>query len=195
MTTPKPGKLVILSGPSGVGKSTVLREVLARFTGRLRLSISATTRPPRPGEQNGVDYHFLSDQQFVQQREAGQFLESIEVFGQGNWYGTLWSEVRPSLKAGQWVILEIDVEGANRVLQQYPDAITLFLGPDSMEELQRRLRGRGTEAEEAIDRRLAVARRELERAKHYQHTIVNITVEQAVDEICHILQSRGLSYD
>ena len=192
MTAPKPGNLVVISGPSGVGKSTVVREVLKRFPDRLRLSVSATTRPPRPNEQNGVDYHFLSDQEFAQHREAGQFLEWFEVFGQGKWYGTLWSEVRPSLKAGKWVVLEIDVDGAQRVFQQFPDAVTLFIRPDSLEELQRRLRGRDTETESAIEQRLAVAKHELGLAERYEYQVVNITVEQAVDEICQILQSRGL---
>jgi len=161
----------------------------------LRLSISATTRPPRPDEQDGIDYHFLSDQEFAQLREAGEFLEWFEVFGQGKWYGTLWSEVRPSLEAGKWVVLEIDVDGAQRVFRQFPDAVTLFIRPDSLEELQRRLRGRDTETEKAIEQRLAVAKHELELAERYEYQVVNITVEQAVDEICQILQNRGLSND
>ena len=94
------GKLVLISGPSGVGKSTVVREVLSKFEGRLRLSVSATTRLPRPQEQDGTDYHFLTDEQFTQRREQGEFVECIEVFGRGHWYGTLWSEVRPFLDQG-----------------------------------------------------------------------------------------------
>jgi guanylate kinase len=190
-----PGKLVVISGPSGAGKSTVVREVLARYPGRLRLSVSATTRPPRPGEQDGVEYHFLDDTEFARRRAAGDFLECIEVFGRGHWYGTLWSEVRPSLAVGQWVILEIDVAGAQHVLGQFPEAVTIFIHPGDMAELERRLRSRGTEQEDAIQRRLDVARRELELAGRYEHQVVNETVPAAVAEICQILESRGLRND
>lgn len=189
------GKLVVISGPSGVGKSTVVKEVLARMGPRLRLSVSATTRPPRGDERDGVDYYFLSDAEFARRRAAGEFLECVEVFGRGHWYGTLWSEVRSSLSQGKWVILEIDVDGAREVLRQFPDAVTIFIRPDSMDELERRLRQRGTEREDAIQRRLAVARHELQMADHYEHQVVNVTVPQAVEEICDYLRTRGLTDD
>ncbi len=191
----EPGKLVVLSGPSGVGKSTVVGEVLGQFPDRLRLSVSATTRPPRPNEQDGTHYHFLTDQQFSERRERGEFVETIEVFGRGHWYGTLWSEVRPFLAAGKWVLLEIDVDGAENVLEQFNKPISIFLRPDSLEELERRLRNRGTENEKSIERRLSVARRELELADRYEYQVVNKTVAQAVDDISQILQDKGLAHD
>ena len=179
--------LIVLSGPSGAGKSTVLRRLLDRFSGTLRLSVSATTRPARPGEKDGVDYYFVAPETFRKWRDDGEFLECCEVFGQGHWYGTLRREVRSSLQAGKWVVLEIDVEGARTVLGSYPDAVTVFLRPESLAELERRLRSRGTEDEEVIQRRLAVARRELAAGALYRYQVVNDTVERAVDQISEIL--------
>ncbi len=192
MIAAKPGKLVVISGPSGVGKSTVVRQVLKRLGDQIRLSVSATTRPPRPGEQEGVHYYFLSDAEFRRRREAGEFLESVEVFGRGHWYGTLWSEVRSSLPQGKWVILEIDVDGAGEVLRQFPEAVTIFIRPESVGELERRLRSRGTESEDAVHRRLAVARHELQLCDRYDYQVVNITVDDAVDHICEILRNARL---
>jgi len=195
MTPTRLGKLVVISGPSGVGKSTVVRQVLARLGDRMYLSVSATTRPPRPDERDGVDYYFLSDAEFARRRAAGDFLECIEVFGRGHWYGTLWSEVRSSLARGKWVILEIDVDGAREVLEQYPEAVMIFIRPASLGELERRLRSRGTEDEESVQRRMAVARHELHLSDQYDYQVVNVTVPQAVDEVCEILRSRGLDDD
>jgi guanylate kinase len=184
-----PGKLVIISGPSGAGKSTVLRRVLAECSQPLELSISATTRRPRPGETDGVEYHFLSKEDFARRRENGEFLEWKEVFGRGDYYGTLQNTVAAGLAAGKWVVLEIDVEGAKIVLATHPDAITIFLHPGSDEELERRLRDRATETEDSIRRRLEVARREMACLKKYKHEVVNNTVDQAVEDICQILAS------
>ena len=195
-----PGKLVVISGPSGVGKGTVIKRVLDVFPDRLTLSISATTRSPRVGEREGIDYHFLDPETFHRLRQGGKFLECCEVFGRGHWYGTLVDEVRPSLKAGKWVLLEIDVQGTESVLEHFPDAVTVFLRPsssqldESMAELERRLRGRKTEAEDAVQRRLEIARQELESAEDYQFQVVNDTVEQAVNEICDILRRSGGSW-
>ncbi len=183
------GKLIIVSGPSGAGKTTVLRGVFERFDGRqiLLSSVSATTRPPRPDEVDGVDYHFLTKEEFDLRRQRGEFIECFEVFGRGYWYGTLKSEVSTGLEAGKWVVLEIDVQGAMAVMQSYPDAISIFVLPDSVEELQRRLRGRGTETEEALQRRLQQANSELALAGQYGYRVVNDDLDRAVQEICDIL--------
>lgn len=190
-----PGRLVVVSGPSGVGKSTVVKQVLDRLGGRLVPSISATTREPRAGEMEGVDYYFLSPEEFNRRRDAGDFLETAEVFGRGHWYGTLWSAVRPSLAAGKWVLLEIDVAGAEEVVRHFPDALTIFLQPSTIEELERRLRNRATETPAAIERRLEVARREIAQADCYKYQVVNDTVSQAVEEIVNLLQNEGILDD
>ena len=185
MNAPR-GRLVILSGPSGAGKSTVVQRLLAVSPVPLVLSVSATTRPPRPGEVNGRDYYFLSREEFERRAAAGEFLEWCEVHGR-DWYGTLAEEVASGLAAGRWVLLEIDVQGALKVVAQRPGAITIFLSPRSLDELERRLRGRGTESEERIARRLATAQAELAQAERYQHQVVNDTVDRAVAEICQLL--------
>ncbi len=191
MSDQRQGKLVIVSGPSGVGKSTVLGQLFKECPLPLVMSVSATTRPPRPGEQDDIDYHFLSPEEFDRRRRRGEMLESFDVFGRGYWYGTLEKEVTTSLAAGKWVLLEIDVDGTLAVVQRYPDAITIFVRCETMEELERRLRGRGTETEETIERRLDVARRELAMADRYKYQVVNDSVDRAVREICDILTQSG----
>jgi guanylate kinase len=189
MATPNTsGRVVVISGPSGVGKTTVVQRLFP-LCPRLVHSISATTRPPRPEEVDGRDYHFISEADFARRRAAGEFLECCEVFGRGYWYGTLWSEVTTGLAAGKWVVLEIDVQGAMAVLERFPDAVTIFIRPESFPELERRLRGRGTESEEAVERRLEVARRELTFAERYQYQVLNRSVDQAVEEIRAVFKS------
>jgi guanylate kinase len=178
---------VIISGPSGAGKTTLLQRIFQESPLPLVSSVSATTRSPRPGEQQGKDYHFLSREEFVRRREAGDFLESCEVYGQGDWYGTLRSEVTPSLASGKWVVLEIDVQGTISVLRQFAEAVTIFVQPDSLGELERRLRERGTESPAALARRLDVARHEMESKSLYRYQVTNDNVERAANEICEIL--------
>ena len=191
MPTTAQGRLIVVSGPSGAGKTTVMRRVFQQATAPLVASVSATTRPPRPGETDGVDYHFLPEEEFASRRKRGDFLESFQVFGCGYWYGTLRSEVATGLAAGKWVVLEIDVQGALAVMGQFPDAITIFLRPSSVAELERRLRGRGTETEAAIQRRLARANEELRHAGRYRYQVINDQIDTAVEEICHILTQHG----
>lgn len=184
-------RLIIVSGPSGAGKSTVVKRLLADCPLPIQVSVSATTRPPRPGESDGVDYHFLSHDEFRRRREAGEFLECFEVFGRGDWYGTLHESVTTGLSEGKWILLEIDVHGAMATLETYPEAVTVFIHPGSLEELERRLRHRGSETEDSLRRRLEVARAELEVAPRYRHTIVNHDPGQAAREICQLLMSAG----
>jgi guanylate kinase len=181
------GRVVVVSGPSGAGKTSVMRRLYQHSPLPLVQSVSATTRPPRPEETDGVDYHFLSDEAFERRRRRGEFLECYQVFHQAYWYGTLWSAVLPGLAAGKWVVLGIDVHGAQAVRERFADAITIFVRPSSREELCRRLRARGTESEDAIARRLAVADEELADADQYQYQVVNDDLDQAVREISAIL--------
>jgi guanylate kinase len=186
----RPGKLVVISGPSGVGKTTLLRKLLAAFP-ELVPSVSATTRPPRAGEREGIDYHYLTLEEFERRRTAGEFLECCQVYGRQHWYGTLVAEVTPRLAAGKWVVLEIDVEGTLSVLEKYPRAITIFVEPTHPDQLLERLRGRGTESPEAMARRLEVARRELLQAHRYRHRVVNEDVAEALERIRQILAEEG----
>ncbi|MDA7936919.1 guanylate kinase [bacterium] len=189
------GRLIILSGPSGAGKSTVVRHLLEECDLPLKLSISATTRSPRQGEKHGQHYFFLSDEEFQHRRAAGDFLECKEVFGLGYWYGTLREQVTTGLKGGDWVILEIDVQGAAALMDDRSlSPITLFIHPGGMKELEQRLRTRGTETEEAIRARLETAHNEMQYLHRYQFEVINGSVDLAVDEICQILKNQKEKY-
>jgi guanylate kinase len=186
-----PGRLIIISGPSGAGKSTVVRRLLDECELPLTLSISATTRDPRPGEVDGQDYFFMSREEFLRRQQAAEFLECKEVFGLGCWYGTLREQVATGLSEGRWVILEIDVQGALAVLETGEfNPITLFIHPGGMEELEERLRARGTESEEEICARLETASSEMRYMHRYQYEVINGSVDTAVAEICQILNDQ-----
>ncbi|MGH7128586.1 MAG: guanylate kinase [Planctomycetaceae bacterium] len=179
-------RIVVLSGPSGSGKTTIVRRLIEHCTLPIVKCISATTRPKRRGELDGEHYYFLSIEEFQRRRDHGEFLEWAEVHG-GGFYGTLKSEVGRARDAGAWALLEIDVQGALKVMQEHPDAVTVFLKTPSVEEYERRLRARGTEAEAVIQRRLQTAREELGHVHRYRHQVINEDLDRAVTEICEIL--------
>lgn len=188
MSGKSPGQLIIISGPSGAGKSTVVRELLRRCPLPLATSISATTRQPRDSEQDGVDYFFMTQQRFDELRRSGAFLECKQNFGLQHWYGTLRDQVAAGLNAGKWLILEIDVQGALEVMENPNfDPLTIFIHPGGLEELQRRLRGRGTETEESLAARLQTAAAEMRYLSRYRYEVINASVPETVAEICQIL--------
>lgn len=177
-------RLTVLSGPSGVGKSTVVAHMRQQHP-EVWLSVSATTRHPRPGEQNGIHYHFVDSDEFDKLIANGELLEWA-VFA-GNRYGTPRSAVQEKLERGEPVLLEIDLQGARQVRESMPEAQLVFLAPPSWDELVRRLTGRGTEAQDVIDQRLAAARVELEAEPEFDATLVNHSVEQVATELLTLL--------
>ena len=178
-------RLFVISGPSGAGKGTLLAE-LRKQRPDLGLTVSATTRSPRPGEVDGTSYYFLSDEEFRRRIEAGEFVEWAEVHG--HLYGTLVSEVKRLLAKGHSLVLEIDVQGALNVRKVYPDAVLVFIEPPSLQVLEERLRGRGTEDEASIELRLKNARHEMELADQYDVRIVNDTVDRAAQELGSVMR-------
>jgi len=180
------GGIFIFSGPSGCGKSTVLSRVMARLE-HPYFSVSATTRAPRKGETDGVDYLFISREDFLAMIEADEFLEYAQYIG--NYYGTPRSPVMAHAEAGDDVILDIEVQGAAQVMAKLPEAVSVFIAPPSLEELERRLRGRSTETEEKIQSRLKRAAEELPLSVHYNYTVINDEIDRAVDEILAIIES------
>jgi len=178
------GRVVILSGPSGVGKDTVLEAWIAADP-RVAKVVTSTTRPMRPGETAGCDYDFLTPEQFEAKRKAGDFLEAKNVHG--NWYASPREGTDRLINEGRIAVLKIDVQGAIEVMTQLPEAITIFLMPPSREALEARIRGRGTEEESVIARRLADAEGELAEAHRYQHRVVNDNLAQTVRELTALL--------
>ena len=184
----KKGILIILSGFSGVGKGTVVKRLLSDYD-NYALSISATTRKPREGEEEGISYFFKSKEKFEKMIEEDAFIEYARYVE--NYYGTPKAYVQEQLDAGKDVILEIEIQGAAKVREKMPEAVTLFLVPPSFEELSRRLHGRGTDSEEKIQQRLETARREAKEIVNYDYIVVNDTVDRAVGEILAILIAEG----
>lgn len=179
------GLLVVGSGPSGVGKGTVHAEILKRCE-NMDYSISITTRKPRCGEIDGKDYFFVTKEKMLQMIDNDELLEYADVFG--NFYGTPKAYVEKQLAAGRDVLLEIDVQGALQIKEKMPEALLIFIAPPNMDELERRLRGRNTDAPEVIERRLTDAIWEMDQQKKYDYVVVNDTVDKAVEEYLEILQ-------
>ena len=181
------GLLLVISGPSGVGKGTLVKALMDRNS-RIKMSVSATTREPRPGEIEGVHYFFKSEDEFKAMAERGEFLEYIHVFG-SKYYGTPRSFVEQNLANGYDVILEIDVQGGMKVKQAFPDAVLMFITAPSMSEIKSRLIGRGTETMEQVEKRFATAFEEIKMIPHYDYVIVNDVVDMAVHHMEAILEA------
>lgn len=190
MARQKRGLLLVVSGPAGVGKGTVNAELMQRHP-EIRMSVSATTRAPRPGEIDGVHYFFKTKEEFDRMIEADAFLEYMHVFGM-NYYGTPKAFVEEQRAKGSHVILEIDVQGAMKVKAACPDAVLVFIAPPSLTILKERLVGRGTETQESIDVRTATALEELRMLPAYDYMVVNETVDEAVREMETILDAEML---
>jgi len=179
-------KVFVITGPSGVGKGTLIRTLRERVP-ELELAVSATTRPPRPGEVDGRDYHFLSDEEFERRVRAGAFVEHARYSGRR--YGTLRSELDRRLAGGRPVVLEIEVQGARQVRESMPEAVQIFIAPPSAEALRTRLVGRGTDDAQQVEARLATARRELQAQDEFAHVVVNDRLEDAVGALVRFVRA------
>ncbi len=185
------GTLYVIAAPSGAGKSTLVRLLLEREPS-IALSISCTTRAPRPGEQDGREYHFVAVDDFLQRISREEFLEWAEVHG--NFYGTSQKWIAEQLSAGRDVLLEIDWQGAQQVRKLFPDMVSIFILPPSMDELQRRLVGRGTDSHEVIERRLAAAQAEMRHVGEFDYVIINDLLDQALDDLRAVVRASRLGF-
>jgi guanylate kinase len=181
---PAVARVFVITGPSGVGKGTLIRGLMERLA-TLELSVSATTRAPRPGEQDGVDYHFLSREEFDRRVAQEDFVEHADYAGRS--YGTLRSELEDRVRAGVPVVLEIEVQGARQVRAAMPEAVQVFIAPPSLAALRTRLIGRGTDNAEEVERRLRVAEQELAAQPEFAHVVVNDRLDEALDRLTAIL--------
>jgi len=177
-------RVFVITGPSGVGKGTLIRGLMERL-GELQLSVSATTRAPRPGERDGVDYHFLTREEFERRVDAGEFVEHADYAGRS--YGTLRSELEERVRAGAPVVLEIEVQGARQVRRSVPDAVQVFIAPPSLDALRTRLIGRGTDDPEEVERRLRVAAEELEAQPEFAHVVINDRLQDALEQLAAVV--------
>jgi guanylate kinase len=177
-------RVFVITGPSGVGKGTLIRGLMERLPA-LELSVSATTRPARPGERDGTDYHFLAAEEFERRVQAGEFVEHADYAGRR--YGTLRGELDGRVEAGVPVVLEIEVQGARQVRAAMPEAVQVFIAPPSLDALRTRLVGRGADGPEEVERRLRVAERELEAQSEFAHVVVNDRLEDALSELVSIV--------
>jgi guanylate kinase len=177
-------RVLVITGPSGVGKGTLIRGLMERLP-QLELSVSATTRAPRPGERDGVEYHFLAREEFDRKVAAGEFVEHADYAGRS--YGTLRSELQSRVQAGTPVVLEIEVQGARQVRAAMPDAVQVFIAPPSLQALRTRLVGRGTDDGEEVERRLRVAEEELTAQPEFAHVVVNDRLEDALERLTAIV--------
>jgi guanylate kinase len=177
-------RVFVITGPSGVGKGTLIRGLMERLPA-LELSVSATTRPPRPGEQDGREYHFMSTEEFQRRVQAGDFVEHADYAGRR--YGTLRSELEDRVRAGVPVVLEIEVQGARQVRAAMGAAVQVFIAPPSLDALRTRLIGRGTDDGEEVERRLGVAEEELEARSEFTHVVVNDRLEDALAQLIAIV--------
>ncbi|MGO9490620.1 MAG: guanylate kinase [Solirubrobacteraceae bacterium] len=178
-------RVFVITGPSGVGKGTLIRGLMERLPD-LELSVSATTRSPRPGEQDGVDYHFLTPREFEQRVQAGDFVEHADYAGRR--YGTLRSELERRIADGVPVVLEIEVQGARQVRAAMPEAVQVFIAPPSLAALRTRLVGRGTDDQQEVQRRLEVAEQELTAQPEFAHVVVNDRLDEALERLTAIVQ-------
>lgn len=185
----KKGTLIILSGPSGVGKGTIREELFKDETLNLNYSISMTTRKPRPMEKEGVDYFFVDVETFKDKIKQGELLEYAQFVG--NYYGTPQFYVDQLLSEGKNVVLEIEIQGALQVMNKRPDALTIFIAPPSLEELERRIRGRSTEEDSVVLERLEKAKKELEIQDKYKYVVVNDTIKESVLQISKIIKENS----